>query len=136
MFDQNKTAGLLLLFLGVVFGCIGVFLFFDKFFLFMSNLLFLIGLYFLVGLTKIIRFFMNRKKTTGSVCFIIGFLLILFNRTFFGFLFQSYGLYRLFFSFLPNILNFIKYSPFSFVLDLPGIKQVAQYISNYKKLPI
>ncbi|ETW20338.1 hypothetical protein PFFVO_00813 [Plasmodium falciparum Vietnam Oak-Knoll (FVO)] len=121
MFDQNKTAGLLLLFLGVVFGCIGVFLFFDKFFLFMSNLLFLIGLYFLVGLTKIFRFFMNKKKTAGSVCFIIGFLLILFNRTFFGFLFQSYGFVIKTICIIFNKLDDILYTPPPILIYYPFV---------------
>ncbi|CRG98987.1 CGI-141 protein homolog, putative [Plasmodium relictum] len=136
MLDQNKTLGLLLFLLGIVFGFIGITFFFDKFFLCISNLLFLLGLYFLVGIRKILRFFMNKKKIAGSACFVIGLLLIVLSRTFIGFLFQAYGIYKLFFSFLPNIVNFIKYSPFSFLLELPGIKQMANYIENNKRLPI
>ncbi|EUD66905.1 hypothetical protein C922_02489 [Plasmodium inui San Antonio 1] len=136
MLDQNKTAGLLLFFLGIASGFIGVFLFFDKFFLCMSNVFFLLGLYFLVGTTKIVRFFMNRKKIGGTASFLFGFCLIILSRTFIGFLFQGYGIYKLFFSFLPNIVNFVKYSPLSFLLEIPGIKQLADYIMNNKRLPI
>lgn len=136
MFDQNKTVGLVLFLLGIILGFVGVTLFFDKFFLCMSNISFLIGLYFLVGIQKIVNIFLNKKKAIGSICLMVGLVLIIFNRTFFGFLFQFYGLYRLFYSLLPNILNFIKYSPFSFLLEIPGIKQGANYVSNNKRLPI
>ncbi|GAW79816.1 Got1 domain containing protein [Plasmodium gonderi] len=136
MLDENKTAGLLLLFLGIASGFIGVFLFFDKFFLCISNVFFLMGLYFLVGTTKIVRFFMNRKKIAGSASYLFGFFLILMSRTFIGVLFQAYGIYKLFFSFLPNIVNFVKYSPLSFILEIPGIKHLSEYIVNNKRLPI
>ncbi|GAB65317.1 Got1 domain containing protein [Plasmodium cynomolgi strain B] len=126
MLDENKTAGLLLFFLGIASGFIGVFLFFDKFFLCISNVFFLLGLYFLVGTTKIVRFFMNRKKIAGTASFLFGFCLIILR----------YGIYKLFFSFLPNIVNFVKYSPLSFILEIPGIKQLADYIMNNKRLPI
>ncbi|CXI27252.1 CGI-141 protein homolog, putative [Plasmodium berghei] len=136
MLNENKTIGLVLFFLGIVAGFIGVFLFFDKFFLCISNLFFLLGLYYLLGLAKIIKFVANRKKIAGSACFLLGFFLIVLGRTFFGVLFQGYGLYKLFFSFLPNIVNTVKYSPLSFILEIPGIKQISEYLLNNKRLPI
>ncbi|SCA48707.1 protein transport protein GOT1, putative [Plasmodium ovale] len=136
MLDESKTVGLLLFFLGIVTGSIGVFLLFDKFFLCFSNLFFFLGLYYLVGIAKIVKFFMNRKKIAGCVSFLFGFLLIILSKTFIGFLFQSYGIYKLFFSFLPNIIDFVKYSPLSFLLEIPGIKQLVDYIVNNKRLPI
>ncbi|KEG00753.1 protein transport protein GOT1, putative [Plasmodium vinckei vinckei] len=136
MWDENKTIGLVLFVLGVVSGFIGVFLFFDKFFLCISNLFLLLGLYYLLGPAKIVKFVTNRNKVGGSACFLLGFLLILFGRTFFGSLFQGYGLYRLFFSFLPNIISTVKYSPLGFILEIPGIKQISEYLLNNKRLPI
>ncbi|KAI4840145.1 protein transport protein GOT1 [Plasmodium brasilianum] len=136
MLDENKTIGLLLFFLGIVSGFIGVFLFFDKFFLCVSNLFFLLGLYYLVGTTKIVRFLMNKKKIVGSASFLFGFFLIILNRTLIGFVFQTFGIYKLFFSFLPNIVHFVKYSPIGFILNLPGIKQLADYLVNSDRLPI
>ncbi|SCM06006.1 CGI-141 protein homolog, putative [Plasmodium chabaudi adami] len=136
MWDENKTIGLVLFVLGAVAGFIGVFLFFDKFFLCISNLFLLLGLYYLLGPAKILKFVTNRKKVSGSACFLLGFFLILLGRTFFGALFQGYGLYRLFFSFLPNIVTTVKYSPLSFILEIPGIKQLSEYLLNNKRLPI
>lgn len=136
MLDQNKTLGLFLFLLGFVLGTLGVVMWFDKFFLCISNFFFLSGLYFIVGTKKITKFFFNRKKIMGTCFFFFGFFLIILGRTFLGFLCQSFGLYRMFFSFLPNIVNTVKYSPFSFILEIPGIKHAADYINNSKHLPL
>ncbi|ANQ06835.1 Got1 domain containing protein [Plasmodium coatneyi] len=75
---------------------------------------------------------LDENKTAGLLLFFLG----IASGTFIGFLFQGYGIYKLFFSFLPNIVNFVKYSPLSFILEIPGIKQLADYIMNNKRLPI
>ncbi|VWU52428.1 protein transport protein GOT1, putative [Hepatocystis sp. ex Piliocolobus tephrosceles] len=136
MLDESKGIGIVLLLLGLVTGSIGVFLFFDKFFLSLCNLFYLLGLYYVVGTNKILKFLMDKEKIVGSISFFVGFLLILINRTFIGFLFQSFGVYKLLFTFLPNFISVIKYSPLGFILKIPGIKQATEYFLYNKRLPI
>lgn len=115
--------GTILLGLSGLFYIIGIFLFFDKAFLLMSNLLFLIGLYLLLGLVKMTSIF--NKKIKGTVAYFIGFFLIIIGFKVIGVLIQLYSIYEFF--------KTIAISLLSYLVIVPGIGQYIQrFIENNK----
>lgn len=115
---------------------LGVLFFFDKALLTIGNLTFVAGLTLVLGLSKVMRFFLKPDKLKGTLLYFGGLLIIILKSTIIGFLLQTFGLFYLFNSFLPNIVSYIKLSPLSFILDLPGIKQLSEWIYDQRRLPL
>lgn len=135
--DENRKLGIGLCLLGM--GCFftGVLFFFDRMLLSLANLAFLAGLGFLLGPMKAFRFFFRREKAIGSASFFIGLFVILRGWGLIGLILQSYGVWKLFAAFLPNVVQALKLIPgMGFVLGLPGIRNLADYAYDQRRLPL
>ncbi|CAG9315889.1 unnamed protein product [Blepharisma stoltei] len=108
---SNKSIGSPITVLGLILYLIGVFLWFDRLFLLIGNTLFLIGTGYLTGISGLIFFFMKPSKLKGTICYFIGFFLILVGWSTVGGILQLYGIYQLFKDFIPQILHSVKFIP-------------------------
>ena len=135
--DDNRKIGIGLCLIGAVCFGLGITLFFDRTLLSLGNLCFLTGLGFLLGPMKTVHFFFRREKFVASVAYFGGFILTVWGYSFFGFLAQIYAIWRLFAAFLPNIFQALRLIPgMSFVLSLPGFRQVNEYAYDQRRLPV
>eukprot|EP00922_Rhytidocystis_sp_ex-Travisia-forbesii_P008241 GHVS01012144.1.p1 GENE.GHVS01012144.1~~GHVS01012144.1.p1 ORF type:complete len:137 (-),score=10.66 GHVS01012144.1:149-559(-) len=136
MLDDNKKIGVGLCAFGLLLGCVGVMLFFDRALLSLGNLAFLTGLGFLLGLNKLTKFFLKKDKLLGSFFYFCGFILIVYGHSLVGLLIEMYGVWRLFSAFLPNIIASAKLTPIGFIFNIPGIRQISQWIYDQRRLPL
>ncbi|CDR95283.1 CGI-141 protein-like protein, putative [Babesia bigemina] len=134
--ERNLRLGFALLCLGFITGCISILLLFDPLFFNVSNVFMVSGLYFILGTSKFITFFTSSYRAKGSAIYFIGIFVALIGWTKIGFILETYGLYVLFGAFLPNVISYIRVTPFSFVLDLPVVKNVVAYVQEPSSLPL
>merc|ERR1711978_72465 len=100
---------------------------FDRALLSLGNMAFLGGLFFLLGAEKTTKFFV--KKRFPSCVFFGGIIVIIYGWPFVGFCLEMYGVWKLFATFLPNIINTLKMVPgVSTVLGMPPISYAVDYI--------
>ncbi|SIO73174.1 CGI-141 protein homolog, putative [Babesia microti strain RI] len=131
---------MLLVGLAILFNCVGLLLLFDRFFLCLSSFLMIVGLYTLLGWRKFIKFFWARHKRVGTIAFYGGFFVILIGFSFVGYFIQIFGLYKLFVTFIPNLITYLDVTPASGLLKLPLLNYIANYFkhspSNSQNLPL
>jgi hypothetical protein len=77
-----------------------------------SNLLIFAGVALVLGPQKFIQFLSNSKRIAGTLTFILGFVLVVFNRRFFGAICELIGIFILFGGFVPRILNVLQRMPY------------------------
>jgi len=102
MFSDTQKIGVVLTALGVFFTVVGVLFFFDKGFLTIGNVSFLAGVTLSLGVRKIKKFFLQKKKIKGSICFFVGIALVLFGWALIGICVELFGFINLFGDFFPN----------------------------------
>jgi hypothetical protein len=138
MFDDNKKIGIGLCLLGMFCLFLGVMLIFDRFLLSIGNVSFLMGLCFLLGLQKTGKFFLRKEKAVGTSTYFAGIALILYGFAFFGFLLQLYGFWKLFSSFIPNVIQSLKMIPgVNVIFNLPVIGKFMNMVNDsQKRLPV
>jgi len=137
MLDDNKKIGIGLCGIGVVCVTLGVFLLFDRTLLALGNLAFLIGLGLLLGMTKTFKFFFRREKWKGSATYFLGIFLIVFGWSFVGFVLEMYGIWKLFASFLPNVITSLKMLPgVGTVLQTWPLSAVCNLVYDQRRLPV
>merc|ERR1712098_876015 len=120
-------------------GCIflGVLLFLDRFLLSVGNVAYLMGLCFLLGVQKTGRFFFRKEKAVGATLYFVGLGLIVYRWAFVGFCIQLYGFWKLFASFLPNVIQSLKMIPgVNMLFKLPGFSHVADKVYESRRLPV
>ncbi|XP_023236732.1 vesicle transport protein GOT1B [Centruroides vittatus] len=116
---------------GVAFLFLGVLFLFDKGLLAIGNILFLAGLAFVIGLERTFRFFFQRHKIKGSICFFGGIFIVLFGWPIVGMIIETYGFILLFSGFFPVVINFIRRIPvLGMVLNLPLISRFVDRIAG------
>jgi len=137
MIDDNKKIGIGLCGVGVVCVMLGVFLLFDRTLLAIGNVAFLFGMGILLGMTKAFKFFFRREKWKGSLTYFLGIFLIILGWPFFGFLLEMYGIWKLFASFLPNVITSLKMLPgVGTVLNMWPLSVIVGYIYEQRRLPV
>ncbi|KAH8920308.1 Got1-like protein [Atractiella rhizophila] len=94
--------GLLFFFLGVLLSL--------SLLLALGNILFLGGVVLLIGPQKAVYFFARKQKLCGTLCFVIGIVLV-FRRPFVGMCVESIGFLNLFGDFFPIVLSFLRQLP-------------------------
>ncbi|EDO06350.1 Got1/Sft2-like family protein [Babesia bovis T2Bo] len=134
--ERNLRLGFALLCLGFITGSVSILLLFDRFFLNVSNVFVVSGLYCILGTRKFIAFFTSTSRIKGTIIYFLGILGVICGWSKIGFIFETYGVYLLFGAFLPNIISYIRVTPFNFVLDLPVIKTVVAYLQEKSSLPL
>ncbi|KAG1672133.1 hypothetical protein FOA52_001721 [Chlamydomonas sp. UWO 241] len=133
--DQRKI-GLGLTACGLLFGIIGMVLFFDRGLIAMGNLLFLAGLSTTIGFSNTIQFFMRRKNRKGSLFYLGGCAIVIYGWTVFGLVLEAYGFWLLFCEFFPTALQFFRQVPIlGKFLDLPIIKMIINRVAPMGGLP-
>ena len=131
MLDDNKKIGIGLMLLGLAFIFLGVLLFFDASLIAIGNVLFLVGVVFCIGLKGTIAIFTRRDRIRGTVCLVLGILLVLMKWGILGVALEGFGFLNLFGNFLPVALNLARQVPFlSVILDLPVISQAADFVAG------
>jgi len=131
MLDDNKKIGIGLMLLGFAFIFLGVLLFFDASLIAIGNVLFLVGVVFCIGLKGTIAIFTRRDRIRGTVCLVLGILLVLMKWGIVGVALEGFGFLNLFGNFLPVALNLARQVPFlSVILDLPVISQAADFVAG------
>mmetsp|Transcript_35819 Transcript_35819/g.57921 ORF Transcript_35819/g.57921 Transcript_35819/m.57921 type:complete len:138 (+) Transcript_35819:54-467(+) len=137
MIDDYKKIGIGLTGFGMLFLLLGVLLLFDRGLLAMGNILFLSGVTLVIGAKKTLKFFSNRKKLRGSVCFFLGVGLVLWGFTFSGFIIEGFGFLNLFGDFFPIAIAFMRRLPvIGVALNLPGVRTVIDKYLIPKRLPV
>ena len=135
--DDNRKIGIGLCVLGALCFCIGIPFFFDRTLMSLGNFSFLGGLSFLLGPMKTAQFFFKREKFVASFAYFSGLILTLWGYSFIGFVAQLYAIWRLFAAFLPNVFQGLRLIPgMSFVLSLPGFRQIDEYAYDQRRLPL
>merc|ERR1711920_530244 len=116
----------------------GVFLLFDRTLLALGNLAFLLGLGFLLGPAKAFKFFFRKEKWKGSAALFVSFGMIPYGFSFFGFLIELYGIWKLFAAFLPNVITSLKtFVPgAATVLNMWPFSMLTSYIYDSRRLPV
>ena len=116
---------------GILFLVLGMLMLFDRALLAFGNLLFLAGIFMILGLTRTTNFFFNRRRIYGSLFLIAGLFLILIRWTFIGMIVECFGILKLFSTFLPTAIIFVRNLPvISIVANLPLISSVLDYFSG------
>lgn len=132
---DTKKIGLGLTTFGVIFLVLGVLLFFDRPLIIMGNILFTAGTITLIGFQRCSAYFFDPKKIRGTICFIAGFLLILFKHPVIGMFAETFGIANLFGNFFPAVLSFLRKLPgLQVVLNLPVIKSCLDRLAGESML--
>lgn len=135
MIDDNRRIGMGLCALGLLLIFLGCIFLFDRALLALGNLAFIAGLTFLLGVEKTSRFFI--KKRLPSLVFFGGCALIIYGWPFVGFCLEIYGVWKLFATFLPNVVNTLKMVPgVDSVLAVPPFSWLVQYVDDNRRLPV
>ena len=111
MFSDNNKIGSFLVLAGICSYFVGLVLFFDRSLLLIGKLCFVIGIFVLVGIWGGFVFFTSKGKLVGSLYYFIGFVTIMMKWPFIGGLFQIFGLYGMFKSFLPFLFEYLMSFP-------------------------
>ena len=128
---DNQKIGVGLISLGLIFVLLGIAFFFDSALIAIGNLLFLVGLCFSIGLKRTLNLFTRRDRIRGTVCFVLGIILVLLRWGLFGIVLEGFGFLNLFGNFLPIVLTVGRQIPgLSIVLDLPVISHAADYLAG------
>lgn len=112
-FADNSKIGMFLVMAGLASYSTGVIFLFDRGLMLLGNICFLFGISLLIGVMGALSFFTKRGKFKASVFFFSGLFLIVLRLAFIGGLLQLWGLFSLFYSFLPHL--------FEWILSIPGI---------------
>ncbi|KAH8918403.1 putative GOT1-membrane protein required for ER to Golgi transport [Atractiella rhizophila] len=122
---------------GLLFFFLGILLFFDAPLLALGNILFLAGIVLLIGPQKAFYFFARKQKLRGTLCFVIGIVLVFVKRPFVGMCLESIGFLNLFGDFFPVVLSFLRQLPVvgNFLL-LPGVRQVTDRLAGVRQSPV
>jgi hypothetical protein len=131
MFSDNTKIGSALLFLGVVFLCLGCLFLFDSALLALGDILFLTGLTLTIGVSRTLRFFVRPDRMRGIIAFFGGILLVLLRWPVLGMAGQVYGLLYLFGQFLPIAADSLKATPvLGDLLRTPAVERALAYLSS------
>ncbi|EFC48090.1 predicted protein [Naegleria gruberi] len=124
-----QKIGIGLVLIGVLANLLGVLLFFDRGFIAIGNISFVFGIVLLIGIRPSINsFILSKNRLKGTICFFIGFLIVIYGHAIIGTLFELYGYYVLFFNFIPTIISYLS--------NIPVIGSVfAMFNSNSQRLP-
>ncbi|KXN72035.1 Got1-domain-containing protein [Conidiobolus coronatus NRRL 28638] len=122
---------------GLFFIFLGVLYLFDSGLMVIGNLLFLVGLGAIMGFDRTIVFFSRRDRLMGTICFVVGILLLFITWAPIGFAVEFFGFINLFGDFFPTIVNFIRGLPYiGTLLSLPGISRIVDQITGPKQSPV
>jgi len=133
--DDQQKIGVLLTGFGIFFTFLGVLMFFDRGLLAIGNLLFLSGVTVGLGLKKTGRFFFQRRKLRGTICFIFGIFLVIVGWAFIGLVVELFGFINLFGDFFPIVIAFLRRLPIiGSLLNLPVISALLDKISQGSSL--
>lgn len=94
------------------------------------------GIAGIIGVAKTVKFFFRPAKLKGSIFFLGGMILIIARWRLIGFIAECYGSWHLFNSFLPNVVASAKLTPIGAIFDLPGLRQLADWIYDQRRLPV
>ena len=133
-----RQVGVLFTATSVLFFFAGVILIFDPILLIMANLLFVCGVCFIIGFSRVGWFFFQPSKRRGTICFILGFAMILFFKLgFIGVALEAFGVLNLFGDFFPMLLAAARKVPLlGDLLSMPGIKQFLDRLIVGESLPL
>jgi hypothetical protein len=138
MFQNHQWTGAIMTGLGFLFMLVSMLLFFDRGLLVIANILILAGVTLILGVKHTLMFFnpfgKNRayEKMLGIILFFLGFLMLLFKRGWVvvAFVLELIGLFQMFGSFLPQVLNGLRMLPVvGPILSAPGIKGALDWIA-------
>ncbi|TBU13413.1 hypothetical protein CWI38_0346p0050 [Hamiltosporidium tvaerminnensis] len=103
---NTKEIGVVVLFVGVVFFIAGATFLLDKALMVAGNILLIVGILFLIK-TKTIYIF-SYEKIQGILLFLFGFFILFFKYVFIGFLFESVGIFYLFYDKIPTFKGILR----------------------------
>ncbi|CAN6668138.1 protein transport protein Got1p [Trichomonascus vanleenenianus] len=122
---------------GVFFFGLGVVMFFDSALLAFGNVLFIAGLTLIIGVQKTFYFFARPQKIRGSLCFLLGIVLILLKHSFIGFGIECFGILGLFGDFFGVIVAFLRSLPVvGPLLSHPMVAPTIDRLAGVRILPV
>jgi hypothetical protein len=112
-------------------------LFFDAGLIAIGNIFLIVGLIVFNGLSNTARFFAQKRRIPGTICFSLGVLLVFFKWPIIGMFVETFGFMNLFGDFFPYVLGFLRQIPgVSTILNLPGIRSLVDRIATGPPLPV
>ena len=79
----------------------------------------------MIGFSRTLSFFTRKEKLRGSLCFLLGVLLVFLKWPFIGMSIELFGFINLFGDFFPVAISFIRRLPLiGSLLNAPGISHV------------
>jgi hypothetical protein len=140
MLDDNRKIGIGMTFGALLFGFLGVVLFFDRALLTLANLLFLGGVTLIIGPTRTVAFFIVPQRLKGTVCFATGLVMVLMGWCFTGLIVEGFGFINLFGDFFPYVLAVVSRIPIvgTILCGIPGIQAIADRVApgGVPKMPV
>jgi hypothetical protein len=125
MLSDTQKIGLGLTLFGLLFMLLGVLSLFDSGLIAIGNLLLLAGLIVILGLDRTIKFFSRRDRLKGTICFVLGILLVFITWAPIGLAVEFIGFINLFGDFFHMIVNILRGLPYiGRLLSLPGVSRV------------
>ncbi len=135
--EDNQKIGVGLIALGLGFVFLGIIMFFDSSLIAIGNILFLVGLCFSIGWRRALNLFTRRDRIRGTVCFVLGIVLVLCHWGLIGMIIEGFGFLNLFGNFLPTVIAVGRQIPgFGTVLDLPIIAQATDFIAGKSNMKL
>ncbi|KAJ1626867.1 hypothetical protein T492DRAFT_1029847 [Pavlovales sp. CCMP2436] len=91
----------------------------------------------IIGLKKTGKFFFQRRKLRGTVCFLGGVFLVFVGWPFFGLIIEAFGFLNLFGDFFPVVLAFLRNMPIiGNFLQMPFVRAVTDRLVTKSRLPV
>ena len=135
--EDNQKIGVGLICLGFMFICLGVIMFFDSALIAIGNILFLAGLCFSIGFKRSLSLFTRKDRIRGTVCFILGIVLVLMHWGLVGIIVEGFGFLNLFGNFLPTVVAVGRQVPgLGVILELPIIAHTADFIAGKSNMKL
>ncbi|KAF2072838.1 hypothetical protein CYY_005849 [Polysphondylium violaceum] len=137
MFTDQQKIGVMLSAMGAFFSFLGVLLFLDRGLLAIGNLLFLSGVVLILGVQKTTKFFLQKKKIKGTICFFLGILILILTRwTFIGLGIETFGFINLFGDAFPIVISVLRKLPIiGTILNHPTVNRWLSKTEAGSELP-
>ncbi|CAO3611415.1 unnamed protein product [Mucor hiemalis] len=135
--SDSQKIGVGILSFGIFFMLLGVITFFDSGLLAIGNILFVIGIVLTVGYKTAFGYFTQKSRLRGTICLLVGIVLVLSKWCFFGMIIEIFGVLNLFGNYFPVILSFLRRLPvIGPLFNNPTLNNAVDRMFSKQSLPV
>ncbi|RKP25086.1 hypothetical protein SYNPS1DRAFT_29164 [Syncephalis pseudoplumigaleata] len=139
MWDISETQkiGAAVAAFGGVLIFLGVLLFFDAGLIAIGNILLIGGGVAFHGINNTGRFFAQRRRIPGAICFFVGVAVVFLKWPIIGMLIELFGFINLFADFFPYLISILRRLPLiGTILNAPGLRTLVDRITSGATSPV